>query len=56
MTLAEREAALKEPHVMHKHRCECGFVWEHDDRCGCDVRYHTCRRCQRVVWGMFKEK
>lgn len=39
---------------MHKHKCSCGFIWEHEDICGGDFRAHTCPECGQEVWEQYE--
>lgn len=43
----------------HRHKCECGFIWEHENNCSMQImkaggkdnkQAHTCRKCGREQW------
>lgn len=45
-----RMLGLPEEGELHKHKCNCGHVWEHSDNCGGDTKAHTCPNCGMEQW------
>jgi len=39
----------------HQHKCQgCHTVWRHADACAGDVAAHTCKKCGRQEWPMYR--
>lgn len=37
------------PDNFHRHRCDCGFVWQHSDDCAGNLEAHHCPACGALV-------
>jgi hypothetical protein len=37
------------PRGFHRHKCDCGHVWQHSDLCAGSIEAHVCPSCDSTV-------
>ena len=43
----------RSPQGFHKHKCDCGYVWEHSDHCRGISYHHKCPSCSTIQWAQY---
>ena len=53
-TIQTSPKPYQSPEGSHRHECgDCGYVWEHSNKCRGNDAAHQCPKCGEEEWGQY---